>query len=666
MSQKLGDNISEAVNNRVSESVSAENYELSHSNTNKQFHGEKFEEAAYEMSQMKEAYHPIDKSYNEVQQQYAEQAFNGTFLPPTPPHTFSEMFEEDKEMTFGTAEAPKLSSNTNALHKNEKLQKKLQNKRKYVQRAYTRFSLQTGEKELHTKARLQFRYYGRINISGKENNLYSLGRLRYSSMIVRDKMDKTDYEAKLRKKEKKTFKREATGRLLFRKSKQVWNDEKVAEDENISSMKRTTKRTVRSVKRNVRKSVKTIRLQNNTYARLQLAEQHNSVLKDKRQRLISDARKAKERQKIKEAKSLAQKKKLKKQMVQRRARTEGNFFRRTAQSRMVKRKAKAYQRKVRKRILSTICAVSMLLLIFLILLAAVFLILLAVVNGGANYAGASITQNDYSTITDVTAYFRSLETDLDEQLNVEREALEAKIEAKYGDEIYEYIYNLADFGFSNNVLIAYLSAMYGTFTLDDVKTELESIFDEMYTLIIEVKVEDREISKYNSSTHQYENVIEPKNICYITLEKKELEDIVKERLPEELQFQYTGYVLATGGQQVYGPVMREDWTDLISSNFGERIHPITKERKPHNGVDIAVPTGTKIYSAIDGTVILAQYSDSAGNWIKIKNDEGWTVVMMHMDSLAVSVGQKVEKGDFVGCSGNTGNSTGPHYNLSES
>ena len=83
----------------------------------------------------------------------------------------------------------------------------------------------------------------------------------------------------------------------------------------------------------------------------------------------------------------------------------------------------------------------------------------------------------------------------------------------------------------------------------------------------------------------------------------------------------------------------------------------------HNGVDIAVPIGTHVYSAIEGTVILAAYSESAGNWVKVQNEEGWTVVMMHMDSLTVSQGQQVKKGDHLGYSGNTGRSTGPHLHL---
>ena len=109
-------------------------------------------------------------------------------------------------------------------------------------------------------------------------------------------------------------------------------------------------------------------------------------------------------------------------------------------------------------------------------------------------------------------------------------------------------------------------------------------------------------------------------------------------MPQDELKQYGDYRLSPGGQQVYSPVMREDWTNLISSNFGERIHPITKERKMHNGVDIAVPIGTHVYSAVNGTVILARYSESAGNWVKVRTESGWTVVMMHMGSLTVSEG----------------------------
>ena len=673
-----------------------ENLQLTYSNTNQQMRGGDAADAvytAYDAVERHKSFQHQRKSYNEEQEQYTEQAFSSeptVQVPENVPenHTGTNQTDSgagwqspvmrqlgegrstygnsDGSIYFGTAEAPKMWENTHALQQNAELQERLDGRRKEVQRAYTQVSYEARNgRTYHGKRKKRLEYHGKINIADSEGDieLARFGRLRFSGQVVREKLTRKEYEDELYKRERKAFNRRVKGRLLFRNAKSLVDDETMAEDDTVRSMKRAVRNTGRAAAAGLRRNIRTVRLQNNTYARLELAKMQEQVLKDQRERLLSDAKRKQQRDMLKEAKSREQKKKLKKQMVQQRAKEEGNFIRRTGQSLMVKRKAREYKRKVRKRMLSTLISIVGIICFFLIIGIIFFLVMIAVFSGGSQYYASTVTQNDYSTITEATEYFRKLETDLDEFLNADREALEADIEAEYGDEIYEYIYNLADFGFSANTLIAYLSAMYGSFTLEEVKAELDSIFEEMYTLTIEVKVEDREIRKQDPGTGEYKTMTEPKNICYITLEKKELEEIVVERLPEENKGLFDGYWLATGGQQVYGPVMREDWTNLISSNFGDRIHPITKERKPHNGVDIAVPTGTMLYSAVTGTVVLAEYSNSAGNWVKVQTESGWTVVMMHMDSLAVSAGQKVEQGDFLGRSGNTGNSTGPHLHL---
>ncbi len=706
-SQEFRANPEEAVVKKAVK-VTDENLELTHSNSNQQMRNSTVSDAvytAYDAVNMHKSYQRNFKSFNEEQHRYEEQAYtseqpqqpvnpaqtpsvspapvqqseNSTDPPQAeplyggiPPDWKSPAVRElegkrdpfRNTLSLGQAETPALQVNTYALQKNKELQKKLESKREDVQRGYTRFSLKYGEKELSTTPKVKFNYFGRLNISsGKEHELAHIGRLKYSGEVRREKMTRTDYWIRQKKIDEKRFKRRVTGRLLFRESKAVVEDEDLAEDDTVRRMKLIVRNSGGMAATATRRNVRRVRLQNNVYYRWELAHQHEQVLKDKRTKLLTDAKRKEQKKALREAKTREQKRKLKKQMVQQRAREEGNFIRRTRQNRLVRRRAKDYRRKVRKRTLTTIFSLAGIILFFLLLLMVLFLVLVAMFAGGSDFYAATVTQNDYSTITEATEYFRKLETDMDEYLNGDRDALEAEIEAEYGDEIYEYIYELADFGFSANTLIAYLSAMYGSFTLEDIKEELESIFEEMYTLTIEVKVEDREISSYDPATGEWETVTEPKNICYIILEKKELEEIVDERLPEDARFQYDGYKLATGGQQVYAPVMREDWTNLISSNFGDRIHPITKERTTHNGVDIAVPTGTKIYTPVRGTVILAAYSNSAGNWVKVQTDTGWTVVMMHMDSLAVSAGQKVEQGDFLGFSGNTGNSTGPHLHL---
>lgn len=560
---------------------------------------------------------------------------------------------------LGTAETPKMAKNSQALSENEKLRQRLESGRKEIQKGYTRFSTE----DHSAKEKMRFGYYGLINLTSEEEELARFGRLKYSGRITREKMTREDYEKLLNRRSRRDFKRRAKGRLLFRGIRIMADEETLREDELTGSMKRSIRRTGRVIMSGTRRNIRTIKSQNNTYARLDQVKQREQVLRDKRERLLSDAEKREQRKKLREAKSREQKKKLKKEMVQTRAQEEGNFFRRTRHNMLVKRRAKKERRQSVKRVLSTVFSLAGIIIFFLIIAVILFLALAAILAGGSEYYATAVTQNDYNTITDATEYFRMLETDLDEYLNADREALEEELEAEYGPDIYEFVYQLADFGFSANTLIAYLSAVYGSFTLEDVKEELQSVFEEMYTLTIEVKEEDREVSCYNPDTGEYENVTEPKKICYIILEKKELEEVVEPRMTQEQMELYKNYRLSTGGQQVYGPVMREDWSNLISSNFGERIHPITKERKMHNGVDIAVPIGTRLYSAVDGTVTLAEYSESAGNWVKVRTETGWTVIFMHMDSLTVSAGQQVKQGDHLGYSGNTGRSTGPHLHL---
>lgn len=97
-----------------------------------------------------------------------------------------------------------------------------------------------------------------------------------------------------------------------------------------------------------------------------------------------------------------------------------------------------------------------------------------------------------------------------------------------------------------------------------------------------------------------------------------------------------------------------------SSYFGE-IREF--EVGGHKGHDYAAPTGTPTYAAAAGTVIIAGYSPSAGNWVVINHGNGLTTKYMHHSSICVSQGQYVEKGQQIGYVGSTGQSTGPHLHF---
>ena len=97
-----------------------------------------------------------------------------------------------------------------------------------------------------------------------------------------------------------------------------------------------------------------------------------------------------------------------------------------------------------------------------------------------------------------------------------------------------------------------------------------------------------------------------------------------------------------------------------SSYFGEiRVF----ETGGHKGHDYAAPAGTPTYAAAAGTVTIAGYSPSAGNWVVINHGNGLTTKYMHHSALCVSAGQHVEKGQQIGYVGSTGQSTGPHLHF---
>lgn len=469
------------------------------------------------------------------------------------------------------------------------------------------------------------------------------------------------------------------GRRKLRKTERnMLDDRSLKEDEISSDIRSRGKQTLRGTRRTFEINVKNIRKNTNAYTRLKHMDTKSRLLEEKVKATEHKLFRKEYKTQIRSASSEYQKKKLKKEMVSAIREREGGWIRRTIHSRIVKKKAREETIRQVRRILSTTFSAVTIITILLAILIGLFLVLLMVMDGAGSYASKAITQNDYSTLSDTTAYLKKQETDLEEIFLDEEKKAEFEQDIREENpeiEIYEFDYDgeddedyeIPEFGFSSTTLMAYLSVKYISFQLEEVKQELEELFQEMYTIEIEIKEELRiyrdESQPQDPDTGEYPLVEGLKNICYVKVKKKELEEIVEERMTEEEKEQFGNYKLSGGGQQVYSPVMEEDWTNLITSDFGERIHPVTGERTFHNGIDIGIPTGTNLYSAVTGTVTVATYSETAGYYVRIQTETGWVVTFMHMDSIFVSPGDKVARGDYVGESGNTGRSTGPHLHL---
>ena len=101
----------------------------------------------------------------------------------------------------------------------------------------------------------------------------------------------------------------------------------------------------------------------------------------------------------------------------------------------------------------------------------------------------------------------------------------------------------------------------------------------------------------------------------------------------------------------------------LTSPFGMRFHPVHKEYRMHNGIDMACAEGTPIYATRGGKVEIATYSSSAGNYVQINHGDGYRSVYMHMTHYIVKSGQYVAQGQVIGYVGSTGVSTGAHLHF---
>ena len=101
----------------------------------------------------------------------------------------------------------------------------------------------------------------------------------------------------------------------------------------------------------------------------------------------------------------------------------------------------------------------------------------------------------------------------------------------------------------------------------------------------------------------------------------------------------------------------------VSSPFGYRTHPVTGKWTMHKGVDLVASKGTPIYASRSGYVTIATYHSTAGNYVTLNHQDGYTSVYMHMTHDVVSVGEYVKAGELIGYVGSTGRSTGPHLHF---
>ena len=100
---------------------------------------------------------------------------------------------------------------------------------------------------------------------------------------------------------------------------------------------------------------------------------------------------------------------------------------------------------------------------------------------------------------------------------------------------------------------------------------------------------------------------------------------------------------------------------VITSGFSRRrLHPVLHQYRAHQGVDYRAPTGAPVVAVSSGTVVFAGVNGGNGRMVHLRHSNGFESQYLHLSSIAVRRGARVDQGQLIGRVGATGLATGPH------
>lgn len=130
----------------------------------------------------------------------------------------------------------------------------------------------------------------------------------------------------------------------------------------------------------------------------------------------------------------------------------------------------------------------------------------------------------------------------------------------------------------------------------------------------------------------------------------------------QLEQRLGGLAEEAEGWRSVAPGLPSAWPlqGVLTSGFGWRRSPFTRQWKFHLGVDIAAPRGTVIVAPSAGRVVRAEFAEGYGRVVEINHGEGVITRYGHNARLLVRDGQAVRAGQAIATVGMTGHTTGPH------
>ena len=183
--------------------------------------------------------------------------------------------------------------------------------------------------------------------------------------------------------------------------------------------------------------------------------------------------------------------------------------------------------------------------------------------------------------------------------------------------------------------------IYRFVTVNGVETFTDAPSDKSATIVI--KDRSPSASKHRTSSKKQKN----HDISLDEIVQKAVAASINPQDPNQNRFE--PHLPSVGG--------------TITSKVGMRIDPIDGAWRHHNGIDIAIPTGTPVKPVANGVVVYSGIRSGYGNTVIVEHDNGIITLYAHNSRILVTEGQPVTTDSMLALSGSTGRSTGPHLHF---
>ena len=184
--------------------------------------------------------------------------------------------------------------------------------------------------------------------------------------------------------------------------------------------------------------------------------------------------------------------------------------------------------------------------------------------------------------------------------------------------------------------------------------------DRLLRILADLPVLDEDVREVGVGGTLRETPLDPE-LAELTKGTWSLEKVERELSLQKASFEEIHQKLTSNAELLeHTPTLRPVAGGHISSTFGLRRDPFTKQTESHPGVDIAQERGTPVVATAAGQVIFAGHYYSYGRFIVVDHGFGFQTAYGHLNRLNVRDGQYVEKRQKIGEVGASGRATGSH------